>query len=372
MNFKRILIALTVALCGYGANAQTVVDETTGDTYEYNPHFFIQAQGGAAYTVGEASFGHLITPAAALNVGYNFSPIFGLRIGASGWQAKGSWTTDRHYYKYKYIQGNLDAVFNLTNAFCGWKPKRFFNGYAFVGAAFNHSFDNDEALALVAEGHQLSYAWSPVRNFVVGRVGLGANFRLCDWAAFNIEVNANGLSDHFNSKHGGNWDWQFNALAGFTFTLGKSYKVTPAPLPAPAPEPVKEEPVAEPAPAPAPAPVKEEPKPQPKIAPFQCDVFFTLNSSSISKSEMQKVEKLAKFLNEYPSANVVITGYADKGTGSAGVNQKISQRRAAKVAAALVERGVDSSRITTDAKGDTVQPFAVNDDNRVAICIAEQ
>ncbi len=369
MNIKRILLALLVAISSLSLNAQSVVDDKTGDTYEFNRNFYINLQGGGAYTLGEASFGHLISPAAAFNIGYNFSPIFSLRIGASGWRAKGSWTEDRHHYRFKYIQGNLDAVFNLTNAICGWKPKRLFNGYAFIGAGFNHAFDNDEAVAVVAHGHNLSYLWSPVRNFAVGRAGLGANFRICDWLAFNVEVNANALSDHFNSKHGGNLDWQFNALAGLTFTLGKSYKVIPAPLPAPEPEPIVEP---EPAPAPAPAPVKkEEPKPQPKVAPFQCDVFFGLNSSEISKSEQQKVEKLASFLKEHQSANVQITGYADKDTGNARVNQKISERRAAKVAAALVDLGVDSSRISTSAKGDAVQPFSVNDENRVAICVAE-
>lgn len=371
MKIKRILLALLVAISSLSLNAQTVVDSQTGDTYEFNRHFYINAQGGVAYTRGEASFGYLISPAAALNIGYNFSPVFGLRVGASGWRAKGSWTEDRHYYRFNFIQGNVDAVFNLTNAICGWKPKRLFNGYAFVGAGFNHGFDNDEAVALLEHGHQLSYVWSPVRNFAVGRLGLGANFRICDWLAFNVEVNANALSDHFNSKNGDNWDWHFNALAGLTFTLGKSYKVTPAPLPAPEPEPVVE-PEPEPAPAPAPKPVKEEPKPQPKVAPFQCDVFFALNSSTISKSEMQKVEKLASFLKEYPTANVQITGYADKDTGNERVNMKLSERRAAKVAATLVDLGVDSSRISTSAKGDAVQPFAVNDENRVAICIAEQ
>ena len=37
-----------------------------------------------------------------------------------------------------------------------------------------------------------------------------------------------------------------------------------------------------------------------------------------------------------------------------------------------VSRGVSASRITTDAKGDTVQPFAQNDQNRVVIAICEE
>jgi outer membrane protein OmpA-like peptidoglycan-associated protein len=100
-------------------------------------------------------------------------------------------------------------------------------------------------------------------------------------------------------------------------------------------------------------------------------VFFTINSYEISKSEAQKVDNLAKYLKEHKDAKVEITGYADKGTGTAQVNKRISQRRAAAVAAALAERGIDSSRVVTSAKGDTVQPFSVNDENRVAIAIAE-
>jgi outer membrane protein OmpA-like peptidoglycan-associated protein len=357
MNFKRLLLALAVVFMGIGVNAQTTTI-IGADTYEFNRHAFLNIQGGAAYTVGETSFGHLISPAAALNLGYNFSPVFGMRIGASGWQAKGSWTRPRGYYKYKYVQGNLDFVFNLTNAFCGWNPKRVFNGYVFVGGAFNHAFDNDEAIALYNSGSRFSYLWDPSRNSFAGRAGLGANFRVSDHVAINVELNANGLSDHFNSKYGGNIDWQFNALAGLTFTFGKSYKVVPAPEPQP-----------EPAPAPKPEPVKEQPAP--KVAPFECNVFFTINSYEISKSEAQKVDNLAKYLKEHKDAKVEITGYADKGTGTAQVNKRISQRRAAAVAAALAERGIDSSRVVTSAKGDTVQPFSVNDENRVAIAIAE-
>lgn len=366
MKFKRLLLALAVVCFGFGVNAQTVSTQN-GDTYTFNPHFYLNLQGGVGYTIGETSFGHLITPAAAANLGYNFSPIFGLRIGASGWQAKGSWTSPREYYKYKYLQGNLDAVFNLTNAFCGWKPKRLFNGYAFVGVGLNKTFDNDEAARLVAPDTQDPY------YFGVGRAGLGANFRICDFLAFNVELNVNGLSDKFNSKHGGNIDWQFNALAGFTITLGKSYKVTRAALPEPTPEP-EPEPVVEQTvvvATPEPEPVKEDPKPQPKLAPFNTNVFFSLNSYSISKSEMQKVDNLANFLKDHPEANVEIVGYADKDTGTANVNMNLSERRASKVAAALVECGIDSSRISTTYKGDTVQPYEANDDNRVVICVAQ-
>lgn len=48
--------------------------------------------------------------------------------------------------------------------------------------------------------------------------------RLSNHVSFNLEVNANVVSDKFNSKKADNADWQLNALAGFTFKFGKSGK----------------------------------------------------------------------------------------------------------------------------------------------------
>ena len=77
-------------------------------------------------------------------------------------------------------------------------------------------------------------------------------------------------------------------------------------------------------------------------------------------------------MNKYPESKVVITGYADKGTGNAKINEKLAQKRSQMVADLLTNKfGIASSRISVDSKGDTVQPFEKNDLNRVSICIAE-
>ena len=57
-----------------------------------------------------------------------------------------------------------------------------------------------------------------------------------------------------------------------------------------------------------------------------------------------------------------------KGTGSAKINKKYAKQRADGVAEKLVkEHGLDASRLKTDSKGDTVQPFEENDKNRCVI-----
>ena len=115
----------------------------------------MQVQGGVGYTVGEADFGDLISPAAALNFGYQFTPVWGLRFGVSGWQAKGGWASPATTYKYNYLQGNVDVTLDLGNLFCGYKADRLFNPYFFVGVGLNGAFNNDEAVALHNQGYEM-------------------------------------------------------------------------------------------------------------------------------------------------------------------------------------------------------------------------
>ncbi|MFQ6940710.1 MAG: hypothetical protein ACLRSE_11860 [Alistipes finegoldii] len=75
----------------------------------------MQVQAGASYTLGEGPFGKLVSPAAALSAGYQFSPVWGLRFGLSGWQSKGAWVSPQTTYQYKYLQGNVEATLDLAN-----------------------------------------------------------------------------------------------------------------------------------------------------------------------------------------------------------------------------------------------------------------
>lgn len=361
-NLTKKFLICAFSLCTVSSFAQEVKEE---GKVVFNPHWFMQIQGGASHTLGEASFSDLISPAAQVTGGYQFSPLFGLRAGVSAWEAKGAWASPSTVYKYKFVQGNVDAMLDLSALFCKFNPKRVFNAYGFLGVGFNHAFDNDEAVAINAQGHELRYLWNDSKNFIVGRGGLGANIRLSDHVFVNLEINANALSDKYNSKKAGNADWQFNGLVGFTFKFGKTYKKT---------EPVYYEP------APAPAPKKEEPKPQPvvkeepkpvKVEALTENIFFVINSSKIKEAELGKVNSIVDYLNKYPNAKVTITGYADVQTGTAAYNKTISQKRANAVAEALKAKGITENRINVDYKGDTVQPFSTAEENRVSICIAE-
>ena len=252
----------------------------------------------------------------------------------------------------------------VSTLFCGFNPKRVFNGYLFAGAGLNRGFDNDEANALDTRTYEMEYLWQEGKFLVTGRLGLGCDLRLNDRLSINIEANANALSDKFNSKKAGNCDWQLNALVGLSIKLGKSYTKT-APIYY-EPEPVVVE-------QPKPAPVVEQPQPKKEVVaePMKQNIFFALNSAKIQDDQQAKLVSLIEYLETHPAAKISITGYADVNTGNPKINSKLSEKRAVNVAEALKVKGIAADRIKIDFKGDTVQPYATPEENRVSICIAE-
>ena len=62
---KRLfMIAVALLVLGGAANAQ---QSKSDETLEFRPHWSLGVQGGAAYTLGEASFAKLLSPAAQLD-----------------------------------------------------------------------------------------------------------------------------------------------------------------------------------------------------------------------------------------------------------------------------------------------------------------
>lgn len=346
-KFLSYLIAF--ALLPMVTFAQERVIKEEGKTF-FKPHAFINLQGGAAYTLGEAEFKDLISPAAALNLGYQFSPIFGMRLGASGWQGKGGWVSPAQVYDFKFVQGNLDLLFDLGSLFGGFNPNRAVSPYLFAGGGYAYGFENG-ATELNTNNYDLEYLWEDNRGFFTGRFGLGANFRISDAVAFTLEGDVNVLDDRFNSKRADNADWQFNALVGIKINLGKSYGRT---------EPIYYEPQPTPAPAPAPAP-KPEPKPEPKPtpAPVVEKEFPTLPTIHFDfDSDVVDTEKYATELNtivsvlkEFGDTQVDIIGYTDH-RGPNAYNDALSLRRAEAVKNYLVGQGISASRLTTIGKGE--------------------
>ena len=385
MKIKNILLSGVVAMGCISASAQEA-DKTVN---VFNPHWYVQAQIGGQYTLGEVGFGKLLSPNAQLGVGYNFNKVVGARFSLNAWQSKAGQkvisdgATTTYKWKWNYIAPMVDATFNLTNLFCEYNPNRLVEVGVFGGIGANIAWGNNEAndakKAILAtpgsknlEGYDktampLENLWDGTKARFVARVGANVDFRVSDRVKLGVELSANTLSDKYNSKKAGNPDWYFNALVGVKVALGETHttKVIPAPKPV---EKIIERIIEKPAPAPAP---KTETKQEAVDENFRRDIFFPIGNSNIAKSQTTKIAEIVTFMKENPDAKITLTGYADKGTGSAAFNDKIAARRAQTVYNTLAAKGVAKSRMIKKSMGSRVQPFEENDMNRVTICIAK-
>lgn len=398
-----IAVAL-LAMCSVASAQQSKSDESL----EFRPHWSLKVQGGVAHTIGEAPFAELLSPAAQLSATYNFHHAMGVRVGLSGWQGKGSAVAADEIYRFRYGQLNADYVLDLASLFGGFKHDRVCSPYLFAGIGGAYGFDNKEAAPLnkpqaTEDGFQgaLPYYWESL-PLVVGRFGAGVDFWVSKKVALGLEANGNFYSDKLNSKKayvGMLADWQINLLAGVTFRLGDNtrpsavYAAAVAAAEAAAAEAAAkaaaekaeaERVAAEKAAAEKAAAEKAEAERVARAAAEKAaaeraakaaensdNVFFTINSTYIRKAEGQKLETLAEWMKANPDFNVALVGYADKETGTAAGNLKLSENRAKVVKERLVKLGVPAERISTAFKGDTVQPFAENNKNRVVICTLE-
>lgn len=375
MKLNKVILSGVVALSCVSASAQEA-DKTVN---VFTPHWYAQAQIGGQYTLGEIGFGKLLSPNVQVGVGYNFNQVVGARFSLNTWQSKAGQNVAGNVYKWKwnYVAPMVDATFNLTNLFCEFNPDRLVEVGVFGGIGANIAWGNDEAAdaqkaILAGAGKNLAEVQAPLENLwdgtktrFVARVGANVDFRVSDRVKLGVELSANTLSDKYNSKKAGNPDWYFNALVGVKVALGETHttKVIPAPKPV---EKIIERIIEKPAPAPA-------PKVESKVVEenFRRDIFFPIGNTNIAKSQSTKIAEIVEYMKENPDAKITLTGYADKGTGSAAFNDKIAARRAQTVYNTLAAKGVAKSRMIKESKGCRVQPFEENDMNRVTICIAK-
>ena len=210
---KLILVIASVLALTAGAYAQ--------DTFY--PGLTLGLKGGVAYTVGEGGDilgefmnSKLFSPAAALDLGYQISPVFGVRADLSGWQGKG-WVIeagDQNDYAFTFGQLAVDATVDICSIFSGYKA-RLLNPYVFLGVG------GVGYLANGADKTKVDRYWDPVKISTVARAGAGADIRLSDLLAIELEYIYNAQSDDFNSKTGSYLDHQHNVLAGLKFNFGQ-------------------------------------------------------------------------------------------------------------------------------------------------------
>lgn len=373
---KKLLLLTAVAIASV---ATSFAQEKAFAESKLKDKWFIQGQLGGSYTFSEgykdASFGDLITPHLAISVGKYFVPSAGARFQVGGWKSKSFLGKDLGgTYNFNYLQANADGLLNLTNLFMSYKEDRVFNFIGIVGIGFVHGFKK----GIVG-----------TTNSIVPRAGFQGDFRLNQDLSINLEVVGNLMPDNFNGNVSGDkYDATVNALVGLTYKFGENFKpvdiANPAELKSlndkineqraliankdaeinkltkdlankPAPEKI----------------ITKEIREETDIL-MNAVVVFRLGSAQLEKNQDINIFNAARYLKDNPKVNIVVTGYADKSTGTKEVNQKLSEKRAEAVASILRDKyDISADRITTKASGDSEQLFPTDEWNRVVVFTAK-
>ena len=92
---------------------------------------------------------------------------------------------------------------------------------------------------------------------------------------------------------------------------------------------------------------------------FNLVVEFAFNSAVINDIGVQELFKAIRFLREHPGTVAEIEGHTDS-VGGDDYNQGLSERRAGAIKTAIVNSGIDASRLSTVGYGES-RPVATND-----------
>ncbi|MCF8104022.1 MAG: OmpA family protein [Desulfohalobiaceae bacterium] len=104
-------------------------------------------------------------------------------------------------------------------------------------------------------------------------------------------------------------------------------------------------------------------------ATFDSEVLFDFDSSTLKPGAYQELGRVADVLKKYPQTTILVEGHTDA-TGPEDYNQTLSEKRAQAVKKALIQDGVQESRIKAVGYGES-QPISSSDamNRRVNIII---
>lgn len=352
---------------------QIAAAQENGRDYEPYPYTFVGLAGGAQVTFSNNSFNNLVTPIGAVSVGRFFSPVIGTRLNVQGFKSKAGYkdiNRDDVMSDFKYITTDIDLLVNLSNII---SPKRVhpLNVILVAGLGVGYTWDREGK----AEYLSSFKTWRD-NCFVYNlRAGVQLEYNVTKHIGVNLELAANNMPDRFNMKSSNSSDWQATALLGVTYKFGFKKKRESDTGSALAGMDYNDARNAGSL-AKSDMMVADEKKPKQevvkpvveKVKPLREEVFFDINSSKVKEQYKPAVKNIADWMKQHPEAKVVLTGYADAGTGTKAINRAISEKRANSISEILTgQYGIAKERISIDFKGDSEQPFKENDKNRVVI-----
>ena len=400
MKSKLVILSLLLSGAAVVATAQTK-EKYYSESWKDN--IFISVGVGAqAGTNPDNKFGKTVTPLIKLSVGKYISPIWGVRGQIYGWQSKQETAypfldlDNRKERKENYVGLNADAMLNLTNLICGYNPDRLFELSVFAGPSVNIvknyadwqlGYKTDAGVTTPNGDTKYTTTIDPatttpvnhdLRWLVGASVGVGAKFNVNRSLAIDVEARGQVTPSILGAYSSANTDGYIHLTAGVTYTFGgKKFVACGAKVDQNAINNEINKYRSELAQAQADLasaknamanskPVTKEVVKEIEVAGPRA-IFFKIGSARIDDYGMVNIQLAAKILKANPDKKYKVAGYADKATGSASWNQKLSEKRAQAVYDALIKEGVDKDQLELVGFGGTANMFGKNYLNRVVI-----
>jgi outer membrane protein OmpA-like peptidoglycan-associated protein len=326
-------------------------------------HWFIQAGGGGRMYFGDHNrqmkFKDRVSAGGEMHIGKWWSPLVGTRVGYSyqsvlGATQNGSHSTGKVYdasqglYKQKFDVGHVygDVLFNLTNLFCGVNENRFYSLAPYIGLGWMRTWDQ------------------PQVNEVSANIGLLNSFRLSKEMDLTLDVRGAMVNDRFDGEPGGRKnEGLLSASLGLVYHFGGDRWAKPTPRPMNTAElallhqrineinqqnaDLRDKLAA----------ARNQPKEIQKIIEqmevvADVLVIFPIGKSTLLQDARVNIGFAAELMKAFKASTYTITGYADEGTGTPKLNDRLSQDRAEAVKNCLVQEfGIDASRLKTVGAG---------------------
>ena len=387
MKSKLVILSLLLAGTAMTVNAQTkekYVSEKATD------NIFVSVTGGISMVNSGKSEGKFGSPAPhiTVSVGKWFTPVWGVRGQGGLWRANFDTKSARGDYEvggyeesyHKNVgQLRLDALFNISNAIWGYNPDRLFNLSVFAGPGLT--------IAKTANGGidkgETSWQRVPVNEakghaYVNGSIGLQGKFNVSEYIDIDVEARGELAPSYLGHLSAANTVGGLYFGAGVTYTFGGKKFVpymSKVDVDALNDEINKYRSELEQAQtdlanaknaAATAQPVAQEVVKEVKVAGPRA-IFFKIGSAKLDDYGKVNIQLAAKVLKENPDKKYKVAGYADKATGSAPFNQKLSEKRAQVVYDALIAEGVDKDQLELVGFGGTENMFGKDFLNRCVI-----
>jgi len=375
---KTMLAALALAASGtaMAQEAQTVQNGDFTETVEYSTdkfkvetnrfwsNWFVSAGGGVNLYFGDhdkqVKFGKRLAPAVDVAIGKWFTPGIGVRFAYSGLSVKGATQTGIHstgeevpgkggygYWltkqKFNYFNFHLDAMFNVSNLLFGYNPNRVYSLSPYVGLGVMKTND------------------TPKATEIAGHFGLLNSFRLCDALDLNLDIRGTLVSDAFDGENSGRGgEGMLTATVGLTYKFKKrgwDKAKTVVRIDNRAINALRQQLAdAEAENDRLKRALAEGNRQKAKEIVTKASanlVTFQIGKATLSNEARANLGMMAEAIKSGDKSVVyTITGYADAGTGSKRINERLSKRRAEAVRDCLVkEFGVSESQLRVDHKG---------------------